>query len=86
MKQMFPRHARNIILNPTNVLLDIVTDLDKRGYSDITIVAGSDRVREFDTILKKYNGVKTDMVYMTLIVLNVASAIERDPDAEGCNI
>ena len=50
------------------MILDIVTDLYKRGYSEITMVAGSDRVREFDTILKKYNGVKSVMVYMTLIV------------------
>ena len=83
MKQMFPRHARNIVLNPTNVLLDIVTDLHKRGYSDITMVAGSDRVREFDTILKKYNGVKSRHGLYDFDSINVASAGERDPDAEG---
>ena len=83
MKQMFPRHARNIMLNPTNVLLDIVTDLDKRGYSDITMVAGSDRVREFDTILKKYNGVKSRHGLYDFDSINVVSAGERDPDAEG---
>ena len=81
MKQMFTRHSRNILLNTSNMILDIVTDLYKRGYSEITMVAGSDRVREFDTILKKYNGVKDYvMVYMTLIVYLWISAGERDTD------
>ena len=83
MKQMFPRHARNIMLNPTNVLLDILTDLHKRGYSEITMVAGSDRVREFDTIIKKYNGVKSRHGLYDFDSVNVVSAGERDPDAEG---
>ena len=59
MKQMFPRHARNIMLNPSNMILDIATELYKKGLLNVTFVAGSDRVREFDTILKKYNGVKS---------------------------
>ena len=83
MKQMFPRHSRNILLNPSNMILDIVTDLYKRGYSNITMVAGSDRVREFDTILKKYNGVKSRHGLYDFDSISVASAGERDPDAEG---
>jgi len=58
MKRMFPRHARKIEINNTNMILDICTLLYKKGYSDITMVVGSDRVREFDTIIKKYNDVK----------------------------
>tara|TARA_Y100001963_G_scaffold5867_1_gene7608 strand:- start:4567 stop:6999 length:2433 start_codon:yes stop_codon:yes gene_type:complete len=83
MKQMFPRHARNIMVNPSNMILDIATDLYKRGYSNITMVVGSDRVREFDTILKKYNGVKSRHGLYDFDSINVASAGERDPDAEG---
>ena len=83
MKQMFPRHSRSILLNPSNMILDIVTDLYKRGYSNITMVAGSDRVREFDTILKKYNGVKSRHGLYDFDSINVASAGERDPDADG---
>ena len=83
MKQMFPRHSRNILLNPSNMILDIVTDLYKRGYSNITMVAGSDRVREFDTILKKYNGVKSRHGLYDFDSISVVSAGERDPDAEG---
>src|SRR6056300_474684 len=59
MKKMFPSHARNIEINQTNMVLDIATMLYKKGYTDVTMVAGSDRVREFETILKKYNGVSS---------------------------
>ena len=83
MKQMFPRHARNIMLNPSNMILDIATELHNRGYSNVTFVAGSDRVREFDTILKKYNGVKSRHGLYDFDSINVASAGERDPDADG---
>src|SRR5210317_1507770 len=83
MKQMFPRHSSNIVLNQSNMILDIATDLYKRGYKEITMVVGSDRVREFDTILKKYNGVKSRHGLYDFDSINVASAGERDPDAEG---
>src|SRR5210317_402769 len=83
MKQMFPRHARSIVVNQSNMILDIATDLYNKGYSDITMVVGSDRVREFDTILKKYNGVKSRHGLYNFDSINVVSAGERDPDAEG---
>ena len=51
MKSMFRQHARNIELNPTNMVLDLATSLHNKGYTDITMVVGSDRVREFENIL-----------------------------------
>src|SRR5210317_1027616 len=83
MKKMFPQHARNIEINSTNMILDIATMLYKKGYTDISMVVGSDRVREFDTILKKYNDVKSRHGYYNFDKINVVSAGERDPDAEG---
>ena len=83
MKKMFPSHARNIEINRTNMVLDIATELYNKGYTDITMVAGSDRVREFEGILKKYNGVKSRHGLYDFNTINVVSAGERDPDAEG---
>ena len=83
MKKMFPSHARNIEINRTNMVLDIATELFNKGYTDITMVAGSDRVREFEGILKKYNGVKSRHGLYDFNTINVVSAGERDPDAEG---
>jgi len=83
MKRMFPRHARKIEINTTNMILDICTMLYKKGYSDITMVVGSDRVREFDTIIKKYNDVKSRHGYYNFDKINIVSAGERDPDADN---
>jgi len=83
MKKLFPSHARNIEINATNMVLDLATDLYKKGYTDLTMVAGSDRVREFETILKKYNGVKSRHGMYDFENIKVVSAGERDPDAEG---
>ena len=47
------------------------------------MIVGSDRVREFDTLLKKYNGVKGRHGFYNFESINVLSAGERDPDAEG---
>ena len=83
MKKMFPKHARDIEINTTNMILDIVVKLFKQNYSEITMVVGSDRVREFETILKKYNDVRSRHGYYKFNKINVVSAGERDPDAEG---
>ena len=50
---------------------------------DVTMVVGSDRVKEFETLLKKYNGVKARHGMYKFDNINVVSAGDRDPDAEG---
>jgi hypothetical protein len=85
MKSMFPRHARKIEINTTNMILDICTNLYKKGYTEIFMVVGSDRVREFETIINKYNDIKSRHGYYNFDNVNVLSAGERDPDAEGAS-
>jgi predicted nucleotidyltransferase len=85
MKKIFPQYARNIEINTTNMILDIVTRLYKQGYNAIKMVVGSDRVREFDTILKKYNDIKSRHGHYNFKKIDVISAGERDPDAEGAS-
>ena len=83
MKQMFPSHARNIVVSPSNSVFEIVTDLYKRGATEITMVVGSDRVREFEDTIKKYNGIRSRHGYYNFDNVHIVSAGERDPDAEG---
>ena len=85
MKKMFPRHARHIAINTTNMILDICTMLHNKGYTEIFMVVGSDRVREFETIINKYNDIKSRHGYYNFDNVNVLSAGERDPDAEGAS-
>ena len=85
MKKMFPRHARKIEINTTNMILDICTKLYKQGVTEIFMVVGSDRVREFETIINKYNDIKSRHGHYNFDNVNVLSAGERDPDAEGAS-
>ena len=85
MKKMFPQYARNIEINTTNMILDLATMLYNKGHNILKMVVGSDRVREFDTILKKYNDQKNRHGYYNFKTIDVISAGERDPDAEGAS-
>ena len=80
---MFPRYSRNIEINNTNMILDIASKLHRQGFTEIFMVVGSDRVREFETILNKYNDVRSRHGYYNFDNINVLSAGERDPDSEG---
>ena len=83
MKFMFPKYSRNIEINSTNMILDIASKLYRQGYTEIFMVVGSDRVREFETILNKYNDVRSRHGHYNFDNINVLSAGERDPDSEG---
>ncbi len=85
MKKMFPSHASKIEINTSNMILDIATKLSKKGFTSITMVVGSDRVREFEGILKKYNKVKSRHGLYDFEDIKVVSAGERDPDADGAS-
>ena len=63
---------------PHKTIIDVMKGLQDKGYKHVTVIAGEDRVPEYDSMLKKYNGrdYKFDSV-------DVKSAGHRDPDAEG---
>ncbi len=83
-RKMFPRHARSIMLDPKikNVFHALVKLYDE-GYKNVVMVVGSDRIREFDILLNKYNGKKGTHGFYNFRKMNVVSAGDRDPDAEG---
>ena len=83
MKRMFPRYSNTIVTSNSNQIFEIAVELYKQNFTDITMIVGSDRVREFETTLKKYNDVKARHGYYNFDSINVVSAGERDPDAEG---
>ena len=83
-RKMFPRHARRIMLdNKVKVLFDLLTKLYDMGYKNVTMVVGADRIQEFDILIKKYNGKKGRHGFYNFRNINVVSAGDRDPDAEG---
>ena len=84
MKKMFSKHKKNIITSTGKNALEIASELHDKGYTNLVMVVGSDRVKEFQSILDKYNGEedKTHGFY-DFDSIKVVSAGERDPDAEG---
>lgn len=57
--------------------------LHKAGATHIHMVAGSDRTSEYHRLLHQYNGVRGAHGYFKFKHIQVHSAGERDPDAEG---
>jgi len=54
--------------------------LHAAGYTHVTMVAGSDRIPEYQKIIDKYNGPNGEFNFKSI---KLHSAGERDPDAEG---
>ena len=85
LRKMFPKHARNVMSDKdVRTVLDIAVKLYDQGFTKVTMVAGSDRIKEFDILLNKYNGVKSRHgFYEFQGAINIVSAGDRDPDADG---
>ena len=83
MKKMFSKHSRNITTTRDRTVFELAVTLHNKGHRAIVMVVGSDRVTEFDTLLNKYNGVEGRHGYYGFDNIEVISAGERDPDAEG---
>ena len=62
----------------SKTIMQVAKELEDMGHTKLIMVAGSDRVEEFKTLLNKYNGKD-----YTFDSIEVVSAGERDPDAEG---
>lgn len=84
LRKMFPKHARSIMMD-TDVrnVFDVAVKLYDQGYRKINMVVGEDRIREFETLLGKYNGTKARHGFYNFESINIVSAGRRDPDAEG---
>ena len=85
MRKMFPTHSKNILADKSiRNVFDIAVKLYDEKYTDIAMVAGSDRVKEFKKLLDTYNGVEGKKHgFYKFRTISVISAGERDPDAEG---
>lgn len=87
MRKMFPRHARAIILDKNiRTMFDLLSKLYDEGFTKVNLLAGSDRIPEYEALTNKYNGVKGRHGFYNFEGgVNVISAGQRDPDAEGAS-
>jgi hypothetical protein len=63
--------------------IESVVVLYNQGFRKIVMVVGQDRILEFETLLKKYNGKDARHGFYNFADIKIVSAGERDPDAEG---
>ena len=77
MKKMFPQNKIKAAGGTQRTFMEILKFFNKM-YGEVIMVAGSDRLREFQALADKYNG--RDYEYKKITVV---SSGERDPDAEG---
>jgi predicted kinase len=81
MNKFFGRKVGIVKTNARQVF-EIATGLYDQGYTSIRMVVGSDRIKEFETLLKKYNSVKGRHGFYKFDTIEIISAGERDPDAD----
>lgn len=87
MRKMFPKYARNIMYTPKiRTMFDLMNTLYEEGFTKVTIVAGSDRVTEYEVTLNRYNNKKGKHGFYNFDGgVNVVSAGERDADADNAS-
>ena len=78
LRKLFP--DANVVSNSkVKTAIDAMKHLESKGHTHVTMVVGSDRVKEFHTLLNKYRTKE----FPGIKKVEVKSAGQRDPDAEG---
>jgi len=77
LKKMFPQNKIQAAGGTQRTFMEILKFYNKM-YGEIVMIAGSDRIKEFQRLADRYNG--RDYNYKSI---KVVSSGERDPDAEG---
>ena len=78
MRKMFKGHKDAIQNNEAHRnIFDILRDLHDEGHEHVTMVVGDDRVKEFETLANKYNGLHYDFKS-----INIKSAGARATDSD----
>ena len=82
LKDMFPKEMTgHKPISGLKTAIDVAVHLD--DYDHLVMVVGSDRVNDFQSLLSNYNGVDARHGKYHYKSIEVVSAGDRDPDAEG---
>ena len=80
----FPQYARQIMMEKKlKTIFDAMASFYNEGFKRVVIVAGEDRIREYDITLNKYNGVKSKHGFYNFEKITVLNAGKRDPESKG---
>jgi len=85
VRKMFPKHGRQVMINKKVITpFHALSALYDEGFRKVVMVAGSDRVKEYDLRLNKYNSKKGGHGFYNFDGgVKLVSAGQRDPDAKG---
>lgn len=84
LRALYPGMSSHFVYDTTlKTIMQVAAWLYNKGYRNVTFVAGSDRLPDFEELLNKYNGVEGGAVYYKFDTIRFASSGERDPDSEG---
>ena len=83
LEKMFPRMKKSLQSKATERNVFEIADELNGKYDKLVMVAGSDRVDEFTSLLNSYNGIKAKHGFYEFKEIEVVSAGARDPDEEG---
>ena len=78
LKKMFPGINFKAANEDVRTFIEMAAKLSEEGYKNLVMIAGSDRIEEYQKLLDKYNG--KDFKFNSI---KVVSSGERDPDADG---
>jgi predicted kinase len=81
-KRFFPNTNISTSSKEKPTFLQHAAALNQAGHDHLIMVAGSDRIPEYEKKLNQYNGVGPGKLY-NFKKIDVKSAGHRDPDAEG---
>ena len=81
-QRFFPKTNITVATKDEPNFLTQAAKLHKKGVTHLHMVAGSDRTAEYHKLLHKYNGTHEGALF-NFKHIQVHSAGERDPDAEG---
>ena len=80
----FPQYARQIMMDKKlKTIFDAMVSFYNEGFKRVVIIAGSDRVREYEVTLNKYNGKKARHGFYNFERITVMNAGKRDPESKG---
>lgn len=80
----FPQYGRQIMMEKKlKTIFDAMTSFYNEGFKRVVIVAGEDRVREYEITLNKYNGVKSKHGFYNFEKITVLNAGKRDPESKS---
>ncbi len=83
LKRYSPRTNFSVADKKSPTVLHHLSNLYDKGHKHLIYVAGSDRTKNMEELITKYNGVRGNHGYYKFHKIEIRSAGHRDPDAEG---